>query len=188
MDPFENHRPAQEIERDQVDQTPDEQDGFDPDLEFGEPEPTDTPPAAVLHYDEPDGNPQESGGSDEPPPDVYLSVYVWWEQWMCPRYQRSLYSHARAWCPEFWRHPEALSRLYWMWRAWEQMHRDPAGLVSWWTYYADHNMTVLLSADGPFMDCKSAHHEPTDGDETSGGGTRPLTTPFDHPTTTQEVP
>lgn len=61
----------------------------------------------------------------------------------------------RTWCPQWWRHPEAIIRLEALWRAWEHLRLEPAtGMSVWLRDHADHHMTVLLDPDGPFKDCR----------------------------------
>ena len=55
------------------------------------------------------------------------------------------------WAADWWRYPEAVSRLESLWRAWEALRLDGAtGSSSWWRDHADHHMPMLMSADGPF--------------------------------------
>ena len=68
--------------------------------------------------------------------------------------------HDRVWCPQWWRHAEAVARLEALWRAWEHLRQDPAtGLSVWFRDHADHHMTMLLDADGPFKGCDGNHGE-----------------------------
>lgn len=64
-----------------------------------------------------------------------------------------------VWCPSWFRHPQALSRLDAVWRAWEHLRQDPAlGMSNWWTHYADPNMRALMDpVDGPFARCVNGH-------------------------------
>lgn len=67
------------------------------------------------------------------------------------------------WCPEWWKHPEAISRLESLWRAYENL-RQGAGteMSSYWRDHVDHHMRVLLSSDGPFKFCSADEgHDPT---------------------------
>jgi hypothetical protein len=65
-----------------------------------------------------------------------------------------------VWCPEWFRHAEALSRLDAIWRAWEHLRLDPAtGMSVWWRDHADPHMMALLSPDGPFASCRGQHTE-----------------------------
>lgn len=57
----------------------------------------------------------------------------------------------RLWAADWWRYPEAVSRLEALWRAWEALRLDPAtGMSVWWRDHADHHMAILFSSDGPF--------------------------------------
>lgn len=59
-----------------------------------------------------------------------------------------------TWCPQWWKHAEAISRLEALWRAWEFLRLDgTTGMGVWWRDNTDHHMSVLLSTDGPFKGC-----------------------------------
>lgn len=61
-----------------------------------------------------------------------------------------------TWCPQWWKHAEAISRLEALWRAWEFLRLDgTTGMSVWWRDHADHHMSVLLSASGPFKGCSA---------------------------------
>jgi hypothetical protein len=73
------------------------------------------------------------------------------------------------WCPRWWAHPEALSRVYALWRAWEALRiTDEAfGMSLWWRDHLDPHLAQLTSEDGPFGRCQPAcdgraarHHDP----------------------------
>ena len=60
-----------------------------------------------------------------------------------------------------------------LWRAFEQLRQDPGtGMSVFWRDHADHHMTVLLDADGPFKGCEDGHSthplEPIHQDEPPG--------------------
>ena len=56
-----------------------------------------------------------------------------------------------TWCPQWWKHAEAISRLEALWRSWEYLRRDPAtGMSVWWRDHADPHMGVLMDPQGPF--------------------------------------
>ncbi|MGW4485503.1 DUF4913 domain-containing protein [Amycolatopsis sp. NPDC004368] len=75
-------------------------------------------------------------------------------------YARPLSQSGSVWCPEWYRHAEALSRLDSIWRAWENLRLDPGlGMSAWWLHHADPNMRVLLDpVTGPFASCVDGHH------------------------------
>ncbi len=92
-------------------------------------------------------------------PETYFpSLLAWFEQWLRPVYRRSIRGDLREWCPEWWQHAEAISRLEALWRAWEALRLDPGtGLSVWWRDHADHHLAALLDADGPFKACGDGH-------------------------------
>jgi hypothetical protein len=95
----------------------------------------------------------------EPPGLYYVSLDEWVDQWLFPVYRRSVLGHERTWCPQWWRHAEAVARLESLWRAWEHLRLDAAfGLSVWFRDHADHHMGVLLNADGPFKGCGDGRH------------------------------
>lgn len=97
----------------------------------------DTPPVAELFY---------------PTVDRFVA-----EQ-LAPLYRRKL-GHGRIWCPDWWRHAEAITRLEALWRSWEHLRREPAlGMSVWLRDHADPHMAVLLDPDGPFAGCKPDRH------------------------------
>ena len=90
----------------------------------------------------------------EPPRPYYPTLPDWVQEWLLPVYRRSISGHHRTWCPQWWRHDEAVTRLDALWRAWEHLRLDPAtGLSAWFRDHADHHMTILLDADGPLKGC-----------------------------------
>jgi uncharacterized protein DUF4913 len=94
----------------------------------------------------------------EPAGPYFSTLPEWVEQWLLPLYRRSLHGHHRMWCPQWWRHDEAVARLDALWRAWEHLRLEPAtGLSVWFRDHADHHMTILLDADGPFKGCDATH-------------------------------
>jgi hypothetical protein len=96
----------------------------------------------------------------DPPAPYYLTLEEWVGEWLFPVYRRSVLGHERTWCPQWWRHAEAVARLESLWRAWEHLRLDPAtGLSVWFRDHADHHMTILLDADGPFKGCDGQHSE-----------------------------
>ncbi|MGH2891485.1 MAG: DUF4913 domain-containing protein, partial [Solirubrobacteraceae bacterium] len=96
----------------------------------------------------------------DPPGLYYLTLAEWVVEWLFPVYRRSILGHERVWCPQWWRHAEAVARLESLWRAWEHLRQDAAtGLSVWFRDHADHHMTILLDADGPFKGCDARHSE-----------------------------
>jgi hypothetical protein len=66
------------------------------------------------------------------------------------------------WCAQWWAHPEALSRIYALWRAWEDLRRDgEQGLAAWWGHHLDRHLDMLTRAEGPFGRCRPGAHRPS---------------------------
>jgi hypothetical protein len=72
-------------------------------------------------------------------------------------------SSNRHWCPEWWRHPEAVSRFSALYEAYQQAVGEQT-MSAWWTQHWDTHARVLFSQHGPFKDCQRRHsfHERSD--------------------------
>ena len=69
------------------------------------------------------------------------------------------------WCGEWWRHPEAISRLEALWRSWESLRTDPLlGMASWYSGHLDQQLPILTAAAGPFAECDATRHFPPETD------------------------
>lgn len=103
-----------------------------------------------------DEHPDPPGGNDHPeaPELYYPTLDRWVADLLAPTYRRLIDGRNRCWCPQWWRHPEAIARLEAIWRSWEHLRLDPAtGISVWFRDHADVQMAVLLSPDGPFKYC-----------------------------------
>lgn len=82
-------------------------------------------------------------------------------------------SSGRIWCPSWFTHAQALSRLDSLWRAWEYMRHDGAlGMSNWWTHHVDPTMSALMDPlTGPFARCANGHerNEPLPLDDVPPG-------------------
>lgn len=90
---------------------------------------------------------------------VFGSVEAFVRDKLAPTYMREVTdSPNRSWCPQWWRHAEATSRLEALWRTWEHLRLDPrTGMSVWWRDHADHHMEKLFTSDGPFKNCSVRH-------------------------------
>lgn len=61
----------------------------------------------------------------------------------------------KTWCPQWWKHDEAVYRLQALWLAWEHMrvHDGSVSSAKWLVSYADPIMNVLFDPDGCFKGC-----------------------------------
>lgn len=60
------------------------------------------------------------------------------------------------WCSEWWRHPEAVSRLSALYEAYGEAEAEHT-LSSWWTQHWDSHARILFTAGGPFKNCQRSH-------------------------------
>ena len=102
--------------------------------------------------------PAPAADTDEPPEPVYPSVEHWVTWHFLPMYRRPLGGEFR-WCPQWWRHAEAITRLTALWQSWEAMRLQPGtGTASWLRDHLDHQLPILLGRSGPFAQCSQDEH------------------------------
>lgn len=93
---------------------------------------------------------------------VYGSTAEWVTKFLVPVYRRQLTANGdkTTWCPQWWKHAEAIIRLEALWRAWEHLRLDGrTGMSVWLKDHLDHHLPVLTAAsDGPFNGCKPDRH------------------------------
>ena len=69
-----------------------------------------------------------------------------------------------AWCPEWWKHPEVVQRLYVSWKGYAraaklQSEGDGLAKSAWWVQHWDHHARIIFDGTyGPFRACNSAGH------------------------------
>jgi len=113
----------------------------------------------------------EPAESADDRPMMFESLEAWLEDFWLPLYTRAL-SPSRVWCPRWFEHPEARSRLLGLWYAWEAIadRNSRAALSDWWRDHADYQMGRLMDPQGPFQGCSpqahSEHERPQLGNET----------------------
>lgn len=103
--------------------------------------------------------PGEAPAAQKESPLVYQSAEEFLHEHLLPLYNRIIDSRNGKWCRQWFLHPEAVSRVEALWRAWEHLRLDPAtGMSVWWRDHADPHMAVLLSQKGPFHPCNNDRH------------------------------
>ena len=106
----------------------------------------------------PSGAQPAQGDGEEP---VYPNLGAFVTDHLGPLIRRRFNGSTRTWCPAWWKHAEAISRLDAVWRAWEHLRQDPLlGMSTWWLYHCDPHLSVLMDADnGPLAACspKNGH-------------------------------
>lgn len=107
---------------------------------------------AVDHTTEPDP-PPPVGQEPAEPQLAFPDAATWVREWLRHNYKRRISKGSgNVWAADWWRYPEAVSRIESLWRAWEHLRLDPAtGMSVWFRDHADHHMRVLMDPDwGPF--------------------------------------
>ncbi|EPD27243.1 MULTISPECIES: DUF4913 domain-containing protein [Actinotignum] len=90
---------------------------------------------------------------------MYTDEFEFFEKWLAPNYRRSITTGC-VWCPLWWDHPEARTRVRAMWEAWEiyRFEKPVGGLAAWFTDVADPMMRVLLDPNAVFKGCTAMTH------------------------------
>lgn len=105
-------------------------------------------------FDEVTPDDEELEEEAAPEPTLYFgSVDEFVREFLVKVYRRRVSGdgRTRVWAAKWWRYDEAIIRLEALWRAWEELRRDPAtGMSVWLRDHADHHMPVLFDPDGPF--------------------------------------
>lgn len=93
-------------------------------------------------------------------PRLFASVEQFVHGYLARIICRRLGQGTAMWCPEWWRHDEAVIRFDCLWRAFEYFVTDAeTGVSTWWLHHADPHLRALLDPDyGPFALC-----DPEDG-------------------------
>jgi hypothetical protein len=104
--------------------------------------------------DEP--TPEEAGETEESTPETfYANPIEFFADLLGPSYVREVNGGSEfVWCPQWYKHVEALTRVEALWRAWEHLRLDGAlGISTWWINHADPHMSILMAPNGPFKKC-----------------------------------
>ena len=108
-----------------------------------------------------------TGESDGPAADTeptvenhFPNVYVFVRDFLVKVHARPVRDQLSwRWCSQWWDHPEAVSRLEALWKAFEVLRRDAGtGAAIWWRDYADPTMAALSDAGGTFAKCSDTSH------------------------------
>ncbi|MEU4782462.1 DUF4913 domain-containing protein [Micromonospora sp. NPDC023633] len=121
-----------------------------------------TPPAATP----------PAGDADAAPEPAYRNVEAFVGDYLAHVVERRLATGPTSgvnWCPRWWAHPEAISRLYALWRAWEMLRvSDPqTGMSIWWRDHLDPHLAALAAEYGPFSRCSPDKRGTSNSNRTS---------------------
>ncbi len=109
-----------------------------------------------------DGDPASPSDGADPKNWTCDSLSKWVEEVFVWHFTRDHQTQAWYWCPKWWDHVEAVSRLTALWWAWESMHNStpPGTGLAGWYHELDHQLPILMGPQGPFRLCKAGirHH------------------------------
>ena len=98
---------------------------------------------------------QAPAAADVPPALRFPSVEAWVVGLFLPMFGWRVDGQRWHWCPQWWRHAEAIWRLELLWRSWEVSRLAATGM-SGWSVEVDRHIHELLGGDGPFRQCRAA--------------------------------
>lgn len=86
-------------------------------------------------------------------------VNDWVKTWLGTIVERRV-SNTKRWCPQWFQHPEAVSRLWTCYMGFRQVQDSGNALdfSNWQLDHLDRHITYLMSADGPFAGCSPHRH------------------------------
>ena len=111
-----------------------------------------------------DLDPSSDGADAAALPNLYASVEDFVAGFLVSVYARPVDAQLSGfrWCPRWWEHAEAVSRLEALWVAFEVLRQDPLGAAIWWRDYADPTMRALCDSAGTFKQCSNTQHRVPD--------------------------
>ena len=98
-------------------------------------------------------------GDAAPPPLQFQDVTEFVSEYITVVYNRGIKPAGTHWCPQWWKHPEAVEVFTGLWEAWEHMRVNdgPTWLVKYKSYFYPL-MREITGPDGPFQGCNPDGH------------------------------
>ena len=88
---------------------------------------------------------------------VYATWQAWVDEWLFVRISR--HPHRYRWCHRYAEHPEVAMRMEALWRGWEVQWPHPVQQLVWLRDGLDHQLTIVMSEDGPLRECSAWENE-----------------------------
>lgn len=123
-----------------------------------------TAPAAVAPLAPPVAPAAVQETASEEPENMYEDMYTFFSAELHPFYvrestflqEKDTEKRALAWCPQWWLHIEAATRISSLWHGWEKSRLESGAALSTWILdHADRHMDRLLNPHGPFRYCST---------------------------------
>ena len=99
---------------------------------------------------------------EDEPQNMYEDMYTFFSAELHPFYirespflqEKDTEKRALAWCPLWWHHIEAVTRISALWHGWEKTRLESGAALSTWILdHADRHMDRLHNPQGPFRYC-----------------------------------
>ena len=114
-----------------------------------------------LVEDEPE--PEPNGKYPKAPQTTWHDVEDWVVNIMQDTLERRA-TNTRRWCPQWYKHPEVLTRFRILYEAYREVQSlDAVSYSLWFTEHLDRHLDVIFSEDGPFAACSPDRHSPHRG-------------------------
>jgi hypothetical protein len=89
------------------------------------------------------------------------------EDWVVNMMQETLERRAtntRRWCPQWYKHPEVLTRFRILYASYREVEGlDAISYSTWFLDHLDRHLDAIFSPDGPFAACSPDRHAPHRG-------------------------
>ena len=112
----------------------------------------------VVHERDDNATAPSKQQDDDPQKPLYDNVEDWVRGYLLVNFSRpfgEVGTQRWYWCPQWWRHNEAVTALTALWYSWEHARLQPTGMLGW-LRDLHHHLSVICSPDGPFRECSQA--------------------------------
>jgi hypothetical protein len=73
-------------------------------------------------------------------------------------------SNTRRWCPQWYKHPEVVTRFRILYATYREVEKlDALTYSTWFIDHLERHLEVIFSTDGPFAGCSPERHSPHRG-------------------------
>ncbi|RSS97869.1 DUF4913 domain-containing protein [Streptomyces sp. WAC02707] len=111
-----------------------------------------------------DGQAGEGTTADEPQGNtpVFQNLEQFVTERLAPVLLHPSEESGQIWCPRWWDHADAVSRLQAIWHTWEVLRWEPGtGMSHWHLHHLDPQWRALLDpVHGPFRECRDGRRMP----------------------------
>ncbi|MDQ0808445.1 hypothetical protein QFZ63_000159 [Streptomyces sp. B3I7] len=99
---------------------------------------------------------------EDPERSEAIERLVFWVHYLVLPVYADETSSSAPWCPRWWEHTKAVTYLYALWMAWQELTDFNGGLTGpavWHRDFLAPTMAILRDPSGPFAGCKEGSHQ-----------------------------